>query len=166
MATLLPSISMQVSVFQTVNSMRLRDSILAPIILYIGADIISICIFIQYLNNIPISIDECAFIDGASYPKIFSQIIFPQLKPAVNLIVIIKAVFIYNDFYTPQLYLPSENHTVISTSLYRMIRPYGTDWGVIYAGIVLCIIPTTITFFVLKRYIYGGIVSASLKEML
>lgn len=164
-ATLLPTISMQVTIFHTINSLGLIDSIFAPVLLYIGADIVSISIFMQYLNNIPVSLDECAFVDGASYPKIFVKIILPQLKPAINLVVIIKAITIYNDFFVPALYLRSNKNTVISTALYRMVSPYSTDWEVVCAGIIICIIPTLILFFALKRYIYGSIINASIKEI-
>lgn len=164
LATLLPNISMQVTVFQIVNKLGLYDSMLAPIILYIGTDIISITIFIQFLNNISVSLDESAIVDGASYPRIYFSIILPNLLPAIATVLIIKFVGIYNDFYTAHLYMPSKEHSVVSTALYRFIGPYGAKWEIIFAGIVICIIPTLIMFLVLQKYIYNGLVSGSVKE--
>jgi multiple sugar transport system permease protein len=164
LATLLPNISMQVTVFQIVNKMGLYDSMLAPIILYIGTDIISITIFIQFLNNISVSLDESAIVDGASYPRIYFSIILPNLLPAIATVLIIKFVGIYNDFYTAQLYMPSKKLGVVSTALYRFIGPYGAKWEIIFAGIVICIIPTLIMFLALQKYIYNGLVSGSVKE--
>ena len=136
----------------------------APIILYIGTDIISIYIFIQYLNNISYSLDESAIIDGANYFTIYFKIILPLLKPAIATVLIIKIVGVYNDFYTPQLYMPSEELAVVSTSLYRFMGPYGAKWEIIFAGIVICIIPTLIIFISLQKYIYNGLVNGSVKE--
>ena len=59
-AALLPNISMQVTVFQIVSKLGLYNTLAAPCILYIGTDIISIYIFIQFLNNISKSLDESA----------------------------------------------------------------------------------------------------------
>ena len=65
---------------------------LAPIILNIGTDIISIYIFIQFLGQISYSLDESAIMDGASYPRVYFSIILPNLKPAIATVLIIKFV--------------------------------------------------------------------------
>lgn len=72
-AALLPNISMQVTVFQIVSKLGLYNSLAAPCVLYIGTDIISIYIFIQFLNNISRSLDESTILDGASYPRVLFQ---------------------------------------------------------------------------------------------
>lgn len=162
-ANLLPNISMQVTVYRIVNSFGLVGSMAAPVILYIGTDIISLYIFIQFLNNISYSLDESALMDGANYFTIFFKIIFPLLKPAVATVLIIKIVGIYNDFYTPQLYM-GKSKPVVSTALYNFIGPYGAKWEIIFAGIIICIIPTLIIFLTLQKYIYSGLVNGSVKE--
>ena len=162
-ANLLPNISMQVTVYRIVNSFHLVGSMAAPVILYIGTDIISLYIFIQFLNNISYSLDESALMDGANYFTIFFKIIFPLLKPAVATVLIIKIVGIYNDFYTPQLYM-GKSKPVVSTALYNFIGPYGAKWEIIFAGIIICIIPTLIIFLTLQKYIYSGLVNGSVKE--
>ncbi|MFA9379843.1 MAG: carbohydrate ABC transporter permease [Acetanaerobacterium sp.] len=164
LATLLPNISMQVTVYQIVNKLGLVDTYAAPIILYIGTDIISIYIFIQFLNNISISLDESAIMDGASYLRIYTRIIMPLLQPAIATVLIIKMVGIYNDFYTAHLYMPSQNLAVVSTALYRFMGPFGAKWEIIFAGIVICIIPSLIIFLTLQKYIYNGLVKGAVKE--
>ncbi len=163
LATLLPGISMQVTVYRIVNAFHLVGSMAAPIILYVGTDIISIYIFIQFLNNISYSLDESAIMDGANYFTVYFRIIFPLLKPAIATVLIIKIISIYNDFYTPQLYM-GKSKPVVSTALYNFIGPYGAKWEIIFAGIVICIIPTLIIFLVLQKYIYSGLVNGSVKE--
>lgn len=162
LATLLPNISMQVTVYRIVNAFGLVGSMAAPIILYVGTDIISIYIFIQFLDNISYSLDESAIMDGANYFTVYVRIIFPLLKPAIATVLIIKIISIYNDFYTPQLYISSK--PVVSTALYNFIGPYGAKWEIIFAGIVICIIPTLVIFLTLQKYIYNGLVNGSVKE--
>lgn len=163
-ATLLPNISMQVTVFQIVNRLGLYNRIYAPMILYIGTDIISIYIFMQFLAQISVSLDESAIVDGASYPKIYWKIILPNLRPAIATILVIKFVGIYNDFYTASLYMPDADLAVVSTALYRFMGPFGAKWEIIFAGIIICIIPTLIIFLLLQKQIYAGLVSGSVKE--
>lgn len=163
-ATLLPNISMQVTVFQIMSKLGLCETMAAPIILYIGTDIISIQIFVQFLNQIPVSLDESGIVDGASYPRIYFSIILPNLTPAIATVLIIKFVSIYNDFYTPQLYMSKPELRVVSTALYSFIGPYGAKWEIIFAGIIIAIIPTLIIFLALQKYIYSGLVSGAVKE--
>lgn len=163
-ASLLPNISMQVTVFQIVSKLGLYDSLAAPCVLYIGTDIISIYIFIQFLDNISVSLDESAFLDGAGYPRIYWSIILPMLRPAIATVLVIKFVSIYNDFYTPNLYMPNQDLSVVSTALYRFIGPYGAKWEVIFAGIIICIIPTLVIFLCLQKSIYSNLVTGSVKE--
>lgn len=163
-AALLPNISMQVTVFQIVSKLGLYDNIAAPCILYIGTDIVSIYIFIQFLDNISVSLDESAILDGASYLRVYWSIILPMLRPAIATVLVIKFVSIYNDFYTANLYMPSSDLAVVSTALYRFIGPYGAQWEVIFAGIIICIIPSLIIFLSLQKFIYSNLVTGSVKE--
>lgn len=163
-AALLPNISMQVTVFQIVNMLGLYDSLAAPCVLYIGTDIVSIYIFIQFLDNISVSLDESAILDGCSYPRVYWSIILPMLRPAIATVLVIKFVGIYNDFYTANLYMPSSELNVVSTALYRFIGPYGARWEVIFAGIIICIIPSLIIFLVLQKSIYSNLVTGAVKE--
>ena len=163
-AALLPNISMQVTVFQIVSKLGLYDSLAAPCILYIGTDIVSIYIFIQFLDNISISLDESAILDGASYLRVYWSIILPMLRPAIATVLVIKFVGIYNDFYTANLYMPSDKLAVVSTALYRFIGPYGAKWEIIFAGIIICIIPSLVIFLCLQKFIYSNLVTGSVKE--
>ncbi|MEW2295378.1 carbohydrate ABC transporter permease [Streptomyces sp. NPDC006743] len=155
-ATLVPGVTTQVATFQVVNSFGLFDSRWAPVLLYMGTDIVSIYIFLQFIRGIPTSLDEAARLDGANAFTIYRKIIFPMLKPAIATVVIIKGITTYNDFYIPFLYMPSEDKGTISTALFRFKGPFGAHWEDISAGAVLVILPTLIIFLFLQRYIYNG----------
>ncbi|MER6710698.1 MULTISPECIES: carbohydrate ABC transporter permease [unclassified Streptomyces] len=155
-AALVPGVTTQVATFQIVNSFGMFDSLWAPIALYMGTDIVSIYIFLQFVRSIPTSLDEAARLDGANAFTIYRKIIFPLLRPAVATVVIVKGITTYNDFYIPFLYMPSEDLGVISTSLFRFKGPFGAHWETISAGAILVILPTLIVFLCLQRYIYNG----------
>ncbi|MFF3333462.1 carbohydrate ABC transporter permease [Streptomyces sp. NPDC002888] len=155
-AALVPGVTTQVATFQIVHSFGMFDTRWAPIALYMGTDIVSIYIFLQFVRSIPTSLDEAARLDGASAFTIYRKIIFPLLKPAIATVVIVKGIAVYNDFYIPFLYMPSQDLGVISTSLFRFKGPYAAHWETISAGAVLVILPTLIVFLCLQRYVYNG----------
>jgi raffinose/stachyose/melibiose transport system permease protein len=129
----------------------------------VGTDIVAIYIFLQFMQSIPVSLDEAAMLDGASRFTVYWRIVLPLLKPAIATVVIIKGIAVYNEFYIPFLYMPSQDLGVISTSLFRFMGPFGAQWEVIAAGTLLVIIPTLIAFLFLQRYIYNGLTAGATK---
>lgn len=163
-ATLIPSVTTQVATFKIVNALGLFNTRFAAIILYLGTDIVAIYIFIQFISSISKSLDESAMLDGASYFTIYLKIILPLLKPAIVTVFIVKGIGIYNDFYTPFLYMPKKELKVVSTALFNFIGPYGAHWEIICALIILAIIPTLIVFLSLQKYLYNGFTQGSVKN--
>lgn len=163
LATLVPGVTTQVATFQIVNGLGLYNSRWALILLFMGTDIISIYIFLQFVRAIPRSLDEAATIEGAGHLRIFFQIILPNLKPAIATVVIIKGIGIYNEFFLPFLYLPDPDLRPISTALFAFKGPFGSQWEVISAGVVITIVPILVLFLFLQRYIYNGFTSGATK---
>ena len=108
LATLVPAVTTQVATFQVVNDPRPVQHPVAAIALFMGTDIVSIYIFLQFMRAIPAALDEAATLDGANHFTIYRRIILPLLKPAIATVVIIKGIAIYNEFYIPFLYMPSQ----------------------------------------------------------
>lgn len=162
-AALVPGVTTQVATFQVVNWFGLFNSRWAAIVLFMGTDIIAIYIFLQFMRSIPRALDEAALTEGASYWTIYRRIVLPLLKPAIATVVIIKGVAVYNEFYIPFLYMPARDLGVVSTALFRFKGPYGTEWEIISAGIVLAIVPTLVAFIALQRWIYNGFTAGGVK---
>ncbi|MFC9331252.1 carbohydrate ABC transporter permease [Kitasatospora sp. NPDC057015] len=162
-ATLVPGVTTQVATFQIVNDLGAFNTRWAPILLYLGTDIVSIYVFLQFIRSIPVSLDEAARLDGANSFTIYWRIILPMLKPAIATVVIVKGITVYNDFYIPFLYMPASDLGTISTSLFRFKGPFGAHWETISAGTILVILPTFIVFLALQRFIYSGFSAGSTK---
>ena len=163
LASLIPSITMQMSTFQSIVGLGVYNTRWATILLFAGTDIISIYIFLQFLEGIPATLDEAAIVDGASFPQIFFKIVLPLLKPAIVTVIIIKGIGFYNEFYTPYLYMKDKSLQVISTSLYAFQGPYGTQWEVICAACIITMLPTLIVFLMLQKHIYSGLTMGAVK---
>ncbi|WP_245854913.1 carbohydrate ABC transporter permease [Flavimobilis soli] len=162
-ATLVPAVTTQVATFKIINALSLFNTRGSVIVLFLGTDIVAIYIFLQFMKSIPRSLDEAAMLDGANRFAIYARIIFPLLRPAIATVIIIKGIAIYNEFYLPFLYMPSQDLGVISTSLFRFKGPNGSDWELIAACTVLVIVPTLIAFLALQRQIYSGLTSGATK---
>ncbi|MNO98403.1 Trehalose transport system permease protein SugB [compost metagenome] len=162
-ATIIPSITTQVATFGIIKDLGLYNTLGAPIVLYIGADVIQIILYLQFIRNIPVDLDESAMVEGASLFKIYRSIIFPLLTPATATLVILKTISIYNDMYIPYLYMPKQSLGVVTTVLMRFQGVNSADWNLICAAILLILLPTVILYFVLQKYIFEGVTSGAVK---
>ncbi|MBE5876470.1 MAG: carbohydrate ABC transporter permease [Lachnospiraceae bacterium] len=162
-ATLLPGIAMQVSTYQLMYKLGLINSLLGYIVLSMGTDVIAIYIFIQFFENISVSLDESAYIDGASYMTIFFKILFPLLKPAVVTVMILKGVGTYNEYYNASLYLSSPELKTVAISLYTFVGPLGSKYNLICAGVIISLIPALVVFLLFQKQIYSGLTSGAVK---
>lgn len=162
-ATLLPGIAMQVSTYQLMYNFGLINHLYGYIILMMGTDVISIYIFIQFFENIPDSLDESAFMDGASYFTIFFKVLFPLLKPAIVTCMILKGVGVYNEYYSAQLYLQDKKIQTVAMSLYTFTGPLGSQYNLICAGVIISLIPALIIFIAFQKQIYSGLTAGAVK---
>ena len=97
--SIIPMEVSQVSTFKIIAFLGLYNTRLAPILLYLGADVLMVYLYLQVLEKIPREIDKAAMLEGASYFQIYRKVIFPLLKPATASIIMLKVISIYNDFY-------------------------------------------------------------------
>ena len=162
-ASLIPGIATQVTVYQIMFSLGLINHLYGYIIVLMGTDIISIYIFLQFFENLPVSLDESAIMDGCTYFGVFFKILFPLLKPAIVTSVVLKGVNVYNEYYMSNLYLQSKELRPISTALYAFTGPYGNQYNYICAGVLMTIVPIFILFLIFQRQIYGGMAAGAVK---
>ncbi|MBL4935992.1 carbohydrate ABC transporter permease [Clostridium sp. YIM B02515] len=162
---IIPGIVTEISRFGLITKLHVYDTLLAPILIYAGADLMQIYIYNQFLEQIPVAVDESAMIDGASYFTIYWRIIFPMVIPATATLGILKAVDVLNDMYIPFLYMPGANHKTLSTLLFNFIQdPRTSSVPKLSAAAVIVMIPTLVIYFLFQKYIFSGIAAGAVKE--
>ena len=163
-ATLIPGIASQVTVYQIMDSLHLVNTMHGYIILMLGTDVITIYIFLQFFENLSVNLDESAIMDGCSYFGAFFRILFPLLKPAIVTSAILKGVSTYNEYYMAGLYLQDKTrYQVVSTALYVFTGPMGSQYNYICAGVLITIIPALILFLLCQDQIYSGLAAGAVK---
>lgn len=162
-AALLPGIAMQVTVYQIMYALGFINHLYGYMVVLMGTDIISIYIFLQFFENLPVSLDESGILDGCSYFGVFFKILFPLLKPAIVTSLVLKGVGVYNEYYASNLYLQTAELKTISTALYTFTGPYGNQYNYICAGVLITIIPILILFLFFQKQVYSGMAAGAVK---
>jgi multiple sugar transport system permease protein len=137
----------------------------APLVVptYFGAAF-NIFLLRQFFRTIPRDMDEAAIIDGASYLKIWWQVILPMSLPALGIIAIFHFIFEWNDFFDPLIYLSNNNLWTVALGLNGFQAAYGaTPYNLLMAASLVAVLPCIVLFFLAQRYFVQGIVVSGVK---
>ena len=157
LAALIPTILLQVPIFKMMSAVNLINTLMGYIVVMCGADIVSIYIFGNYYKNIPKNVDKSAYLDGCDDYKIFFKIHLPQLKNAFITSMIIKGVYVYNEFCLANIYLLDKyRYPTITTELYSYLGPYNSNYSLICAACIIAILPIMLLFLVAQKKMYSG----------
>ncbi len=161
---LIPSFVTEIARFKIIQGLHLYNTLGAPIVIYIAADLMQLYIYRQFISGLPVALDEAALLDGCSYFGLFRRIIFPLLAPATATVCIIKAIIIINDMYVPYLYMPKNQLRTLTTFLMNYANAQQGSWQTLAAGIIVIMIPTIILYVFFQKYVLAGVTAGAVKE--
>ena len=119
----------------------------------------------QYMSGIPTSMIESARIDGASFFRIFWQIMLPNAMPAVSAQAILWFMGAWNDYFAPSIYINDEAKMPIQVMIQSLNSYYAiqTDYPAILAASVLALLPVLIVFMIFQKQIISSVAMTGLK---
>lgn len=122
-------------------------------------------LYVGYIkNNMPMELEEAAYIDGASKIKTYILVVFPMLKPMTATIIITNALWIWNDFLLPLLMLnKSSKYWTLPLFQYNFQSTYAVEYNLAFASFVLTIIPILIIYLIFQKYILAGMTNGAVK---
>lgn len=123
----------------------------------------SIMLYRSFMASIPIELEEAGYIDGCSRFRVFSNIIFPLLKPVTATVIILNAVTVFNDFTNPLYYLPGAKNATVQLTLYNFIGQFSSSYNMLFADVILITIPMLILFLFFNKKIVDGMVAGAVK---
>lgn len=148
------------SIYGRLNLLNNRWSL---IFFYLGFGVsLSTFLYHGFICTIPLALDESAAIEGANKFQIFWRIISPILRPTTATIIILNALWIWNDYLLPSLVLFINDRT-LPLSTYSFYGQYTSDYGVAMAGLILSITPVILFYLFMQRSILKGIAEGAVK---
>lgn len=157
---LLPFQLALIPLYQTVRDLGLLGTVWSVVLVYVGLQMpFSIFLYTSFLRVLPLEYEEAAAIDGAGPIRSFWSVVLPLLRPITGTVVILNAITIWNDFLTPLLYLSGSLQQTLPVAIYSFVGQYVSQWGIIFAGLMISILPILLVYFLLQRYIIQGFAS-------
>ena len=134
-------------------------------IILITASNLSLAIFIltSFMQNIPIELDEAAYIDGCGYFKMFYKIAFPLAKPGLATIGTLTLLNCWNEYLFAYIMLANEKIKTITQGIFALKGRYYTDYATLCAGLMIAIIPMMAFFVIFQEQVIGGMTAGDVK---
>ncbi len=119
----------------------------------------------QYMiPSLPMEILQSARIDGAGEFRIFNQIVLPMMKPAMATQAIFSFVTSWNQLFMPQILITKmDKYTMPMMVSLLNGDAYKTEYGCVYLGLFLTVVPILIAYFLLSKYIIEGVALGGVK---
>ncbi|UVY84563.1 carbohydrate ABC transporter permease [Brachybacterium sp. NBEC-018] len=121
-------------------------------------------LFLSFYSYIPRELYEAATLDGAGPYRIFARITLPMSWNTVVTVVMVNAIFIWNDFVFANTFILSEELKTIPLGLQDYVGAMGnTDWTATFAAVSITVTPLLLVFLVLNRAMIYGLESGASK---
>jgi alpha-1,4-digalacturonate transport system permease protein len=159
---MIPPTIILVPAFLVISSMGLLNN-LWGVILPAVATPTGVFLLRQYMLTIPDELLEAARMDNASEWRIYWRIILPLAAPAMAVLAIFSFMWRWNDFLWPLIVLSRSEHFTLQLALNAFQGELNTQWHYLLAMTVITLIPITLVFTFLQKYIATGIASAGVK---
>jgi raffinose/stachyose/melibiose transport system permease protein len=162
---MIPFQSFMIALVKIARNLHLTNSTWGLGIIYWGLGVpLSLFLYHGFVKTVPRELDDCASIDGCRPLRAFIQVIFPLLQPVTVSVIVINAMWMWNDFLLPLLILNgSKGSQTLQLAAYNFFGLYKIEWQNAMAGVLLTITPAIIFYLILQRHIIKGMVAGAVK---
>ncbi len=161
---LLPPIVVTLPLFPVVDALRLSDTHIVLIVLY-ATFWVSLCTMIMktFIDKIPRTLDEAALVDGATTLQTLLRVIMPLALQGLAACAIFVFVFSWNEFLFALIFTTQHAKTAPLIISEVMDAVSGTNWGVLFAGVTVQLLPVTLLVMLAQRFLIAGLTAGSVK---
>lgn len=119
----------------------------------------------NYLKTLPRAYEEAAMIDGCSYLQTLIKVIIPMAKPSIITVILFQFLAFWNEYIIALTLLPNSSKTLPVGLLNLMqVQKTATDYGAMYAGLAIVMIPTIILYILVQKQLTEGMTVGGIKE--
>lgn len=122
-------------------------------------------LLVNYIQNIPADLEEAAYIDGCTTVQTYIKIVLPLLKPMTSTVLVLNALWIWNDFQMPLMILNKLPDTwTLPLFQYNFKSQYSFDYNMAFASYLIAMIPVLIAYVAAQKNIVEGLTAGAVKS--
>ncbi|MGN7357870.1 carbohydrate ABC transporter permease [Paenibacillus sp. SAF-054] len=155
-----------IPLFFLLNSMHLTNSSFGLILVYASTLIaFGVFVLVGFFKSLPKELEEAAGIDGASYFGIFFKVMLPLSQPGLITVGIVNVLNIWNEYIIGTILVNDPEHYTLPVGIAMMQAQmqYRTEWGPLFAGLLITMVPVLVIYMFFQRQIASGITAGAIK---
>jgi arabinogalactan oligomer / maltooligosaccharide transport system permease protein len=159
-----PSTLLLLPLYVILDKLGLLNSIMGLVLVY-STTAIPFCVWTLkgYFDTLPRELEEAARIDGASPWMVFWKIILPLSTPGLAVTALFSFMTAWNEFIMASTFMTDESKYTLPVLIQSSVGQHSADYGLFAAGAVVTSIPVMIAFYVLQKYLVGGLTAGAVK---
>ncbi len=159
-----PATLLLLPLYVILNKLGLLNSIVGLVLVY-STTAIPFCVWTLkgYFDSLPRELEEAARIDGASPWMIFVKIILPLSRPALAVTALFSFMTAWNEFIMASTFMTNQTRYTLPVLIQSSVTEFSADWGLFAAGAVVTSLPVMVAFYVLQKYLVGGLTAGAVK---
>ena len=161
---MVPYTVISIPLFLIFSQLNLIDTHLSIILMTVAYMPMGVFLCRQFIMALPDELMEAGIIDGANYGSMFFRIVLPLVKPALASLGIFSFMWNLNSFYTPLIFLNSQEKYTVPLLLNMFKGKYTVDWSLIMAASTIAVIPVLTVYLFAQKYIIEGITITGMKS--
>ena len=149
-----------IPLFLQLNDLGWLNKLTPLSLLYaVGQVPFSVFLLSGFMRGIPRDYEEAAMIDGCSYFGILWRIIAPMAKPGIVTVLMLSTMSVWNEYVLALVLLtdPAKQTIPVGVAAMYEMQRYATDWGALFAALVLVLLPTAILYAIGQKYLIEGV---------
>jgi multiple sugar transport system permease protein len=159
----LPVITAVVPLFILFAKIGLVDNLSGVVILYVGSSAsVATWMMAAYIDTIPGSLEEAAWVDGCSVFGSFLRIVLRNSLPGILSTAVFTFLLSWNDYLVASVFLRSQGTFTLPVGVETFFSQHATNWGAVMGTAVVMMIPPVVVFGCLNRYFSVGGIGGSL----
>ncbi|WP_414813123.1 carbohydrate ABC transporter permease [Paenibacillus alvei] len=163
---MIPLILGLIPLFFLLSNLHLDNSLLGLILVYTVTNLpFGVFVLVGFFRSMPKELDEAASIDGSSHYGVFFRIMLPLAKPGLISVGMMNVLNIWNEYIIGTVLVNDpEKYTIpVGIAIMQAEMQYRTEWGPLFAGLLLSIIPVLILYMIFQKQITSGMMAGAIK---
>lgn len=161
---MVPLEALVIPLFIQARTLQLLNSLLGLVVVYVAFTLpFAIWTLRGFVAAIPVDIEEAAYVDGASWTRMFFSILLPLVAPGLVATSVFSFITAWNEFVFALTFLGDDRKYTVSIGLRTFFGLNTTNWGAVMAASTLVTVPVMVFFVLVQRRLTAGLVAGASK---
>lgn len=161
---LVPTVLLIVPLYLTMQNLNLLGSFWSLILTYTTFTVpLSALMLKSFFDQVPIEVEEAAEIDGCPAWQVVWRVVLPLSTPGLMTTALYAFVQAWNEFLFAYTFITNDAQYLLTPGMSTFIGRWTIDWGALMAAAFLGLLPVTLAYLYLQRYLISGISTGAAK---